>query len=154
MNNSLIIVLLIFVALSLLRILSGQTVFQHSKGSTENLFRQYKKTRAIELREMRKEKENRQHPRGIVNWSVTINSAQGSIGGKTRDVSATGAFIYCDKPLPPRHVFCLSLHIHSSTVSLTSTAESVWSTHKGMGVRFHYDNPEQGHLLSKFILDA
>jgi hypothetical protein len=23
-----------------------------------------------------------------------------------------------------------------------------------MGVRFHYDNPEQGHLLSKFILEA
>ena len=103
---------------------------------------------------MRKVKENRQCPRNIVNWPVTLNTAQGTIGGETRDISATGAFIYCDKPLTPHNIFCLSLHIHSSTVSLTSSAESVWSTHNGMGVRFHYDNPEQGHLLAKFILDA
>jgi len=98
--------------------------------------------------------ENRQNPRSIVNWPVTINTPQGTISGKTRDVSPGGAFIHCETPMPPHNIFFLSLHIHSSTVSLSSIAESIWSTHGGMGVRFDYDNPEQGHVLAKFILDA
>jgi len=46
---SLIIALLIFLALSLLPILSGKTVLQHSKDSQENPFRHYKKMRTVEL---------------------------------------------------------------------------------------------------------
>jgi hypothetical protein len=103
---------------------------------------------------MRKVKENRQCSRSMVNWPVTIKTSQRTIIGETRDVSPSGAFIYCDCPLAPSHIFFLSLHIHASTVSLSNIAETVWSTHGGMGVRFHYDNPEQGHLLSKFILEA
>jgi hypothetical protein len=30
-------------------------------------------------------------------------------------------------------------------------AETVWSTHNGMGVRFHLDRPQQGELLARFI---
>ena len=98
--------------------------------------------------------ENRQYPRSIVNWPVTINTPQEAVRGQIRDVSPGGAFIYCDSPMTPNHIFFLSIHIHSSTVSLSCMAESVWSTHGGMGVRFDYDNPEQGHLLSKLIIDA
>ena len=101
---------------------------------------------------MRKEKESRQRPRSMVNWPVTIKTSHRTISGETRDVSPGGAFIYCDRPMPPNHIFFLSIHIHSSTVSLSCMAESIWSTHGGMGVRFDYDNPEQGHLLAKFIL--
>jgi hypothetical protein len=102
----------------------------------------------------KKVEENRQCPRSIVNWPVTIKTSQRTIRGETRDLSHRGAFISCDRPMPPNRVFFLSLHIHSSTVSLSSTAETVWSTHNGMGVKFHQDRPEEGHLLSKFILDA
>jgi hypothetical protein len=98
--------------------------------------------------------ENRQYPRSTVNWPVTIKTPQETISAQMRDISPSGAFIYCDRPVTPKHVFFLSIHIHSSTVSLSSMAESVWSTHDGMGVRFHLDRPEQGQLLSKFILDA
>jgi hypothetical protein len=71
-----------------------------------------------------------------------------------RDVSPDGAFIYCDRPMTPKDIFFLSIHIHSSIVSLSSMAESIWSTHGGMGVKFHLDQPDQGKLLSKFISDA
>jgi len=98
--------------------------------------------------------ENRQYPRSTVNWPVTIKTPQGNISAQMRDISPSGAFIYCDRPMTPKHIFFLSIHIHSSTVSLSSMAESIWSTHGGMGVKFHLDHPEQGKLLSKFILDA
>jgi hypothetical protein len=99
-------------------------------------------------------KENRQFSRNILNWPVTIKTTQKTIKGKTRDVSPNGAFIYCEKPLPPNHIFCLSIHIYPETVSLTSMAETVWSTHNGMGVRFHLDRPQQGELLERFISEA
>jgi len=158
MNNcrliSLIIALLIFLALSLLPIISAKIGFQLLKGSHENSFRYHKKTRATEWWEKGKVEENRQYPRSIVNWPVTINTPQEAVSGQMRDVSPGGAFIYCDSFMTPNHIFFLSIHIHSSTLSLSCMAESVWSTHGGMGVRFDYDNPEQGHLLAKFILDA
>jgi hypothetical protein len=99
-------------------------------------------------------KENRQHPRSTVNWPVTINTSEETFKGETRDVSPDGAFISCDRPMTPKHIFFLSINIHSSTVSLSSMAESIWSTYGGMGVKFHLDQPEQGKLLSKFISDA
>jgi hypothetical protein len=103
---------------------------------------------------IRKVNENRQCFRSLINWPVTIKTAKRTIGGETRDVSTAGAFIHCDRPMTPKHVFFLSIHIHSSTVSFSSLAESVWSTHNGMGVKFNLDRPEQGELLSKFIADA
>ncbi len=98
--------------------------------------------------------EKRLYPRVKVNWPVTINTPQENVSAQMRDVSPSGAFIYCDRPMTPKHIFFLSIHIHSSTVSLSSMAESIWSTHGGMGVKFHLDRPEQGQLLSKFISDA
>ena len=98
--------------------------------------------------------ENRQYHRSTVNWPVTINTSQKTVSGQMRDVSPSGAFIYCDRPVIPKHIFFLSIHIHSSTDSLSSMAESIWSTYGGMGVKFHLDRPEQGKLLSKFISDA
>ena len=158
MNNSrlisLIIVFLILLVLSLIPILSGKTVFQLSKGSQGNPFQYYKTKRATEWWEVRKVEENRQWPRSIVNWPVAVTTSQRTIRGETRNVSPGGAFIYCDRPMTPKHIFFLSIHIHSSTVSVSSMAESVWSTHDGIGVRFHLDSPEQSKLISKFISDA
>jgi hypothetical protein len=99
-------------------------------------------------------KENRQFSRTILNWPVSINTSEETFKGETRDVSPDGAFIYCDRPITPKHIFFISIHIHSSTVSLSSMAESIWSTYGGMGVKFHLDQPEQGKLISKFISDA
>ena len=99
-------------------------------------------------------KENRQHPRSKVNWPVTIKTPQETISAQMRDVSPNGAFIDCDRPMTPNDIFFLSIHIHPSIVSLSSMAESIWSTRGGMGVKFHLDQADQGKLLSKFISDA
>lgn len=99
-------------------------------------------------------KENRHQPRIKVNWPVTIKTPQETISGQMRDVSPDGAFIYCDRPMTLKGIFFLSIHIHFSIVSLSSRAESIWSTHGGMGVKFHLDEPDQDKLLSKFISDA
>jgi hypothetical protein len=99
-------------------------------------------------------RENRQFSRTVLNWPVTINTSEDTFKGETRDISPDGAFIYCDRPLPANHLFCLSIHIYSETISLTSMAETVWSTHNGMGVRFHLDRPQQGELLARFISDV
>jgi hypothetical protein len=101
-----------------------------------------------------KVEENRQCPRSLINWPVTIKTSQGTVMGETKDLSHRGAFISCGRPIPPNRIFFLSLHIQSSTVSFSSTAETVWSTHNGMGVKFHLYRPEQGELLSKFIAEA
>ena len=103
---------------------------------------------------MRKVEENRKCPRSKVNWPVTVTTSRKTIRGETRDVSPSGAFISCDRQMPPNQTFFISIHIHSNTISLSSIAETVWLTHNGMGVKFLYDNPEQGHLLAKFILDV
>jgi hypothetical protein len=103
---------------------------------------------------LKKLKENRQCPRSIVNWPVTIRTSNRTIKGVTRNLSHCGAFISCDRPIPPNRIFFLSLDVHPNTISLSSTAETVWSTHDGMGVNFHLDRPEQGELLSEFLADA
>ena len=102
----------------------------------------------------KKVEESRQCPRSIVNWPVTIKTSNRTIKGVTRNLSHCGAFISCDRPIPPNRIFFLSLDVHPNTISLSSTAETVWSTHDGMGVKFHQDCSEDGHFLSKFILDA
>jgi hypothetical protein len=99
-------------------------------------------------------KENRQHPRSKVNWPVTLKTPQETISAQMRGVSPNGAFIDCDRPMTPNDIFFLSIHIHSSIVSLSNMAESIWSTHGGMGVKFHPDQPDQAKLLSEFISDA
>jgi hypothetical protein len=101
-----------------------------------------------------KVEENRQCPRSLIIWPVTIKTSQKTTMGETRDLSHRGAFISCGRPIPPNRIFVLSLHIHASTVTLSSTAETVWSTYNGMGVKFHLDRPEQGKLLSEFIAKA
>jgi hypothetical protein len=84
-------------------------------------------------------KENRQHPRSKVNWPVTIKTLQETISAQMRDANPNGAFIDCDKPMTPDDLFFLSIHIHPSIVSLSSMAESIWSIHGGMGLKFHLD---------------
>ena len=99
-------------------------------------------------------KENRQYPRSKVNWSATMMASQRLIKGEVKNVSPSGAFISCEKPLAQNQVFHLSIHIHAGVFSLASMAESVWLTSNGMGVRFHSESPQEHQLLSECISEA
>jgi uncharacterized protein (TIGR02266 family) len=88
--------------------------------------------------------ESRQHPRTHVNWPVSMETPEGKIEAVAKNISLSGAFISCEKPLSIGHVFNLTM-IGPDNEPVTATAQVVWSNvnmpdekviHRGMGVRF------------------
>lgn len=99
--------------------------------------------------------ENRQYPRRVVNWPVTIHTFENRIiKGETINISPGGAFIHCEKAIMQRQIFCVTIHMGVGVVSFTSMAELVWSTTNGIGISFHPKRPEDHELLSEFITEA
>ena len=89
-------------------------------------------------------KERRKSFRTLVEWPVTITTSQGSMEGKTKEVSGSGAFIYCERTLNENESCLLRMKLPNGRVAEIS-AEVVWSTAsgpdgetnpRGMGVRF------------------
>jgi len=85
---------------------------------------------------MNKSQERRKHLRRNVRWLVTLEASGVTRIGETKDISPSGAFIYCDSPLKPKQIFKLMISAPEMRSSLTGTARVVWSTPDGMGVRF------------------
>jgi len=88
--------------------------------------------------------QKRKHPRADINWPVSMESSDGSMGGEIINISLGGAFICCKKPLPLGEVFRLTMTAPDDEPVL-ATAEVVWSNvnvpdekvvNRGMGVRF------------------
>jgi hypothetical protein len=63
--------------------------------------------------------------------------------GETKDISISGAFIYCDRPLEPNQVFKMVISAPEMRTSITGEAKVVWSAPSGMGVRFCSLSPVQ-----------
>ena len=89
-------------------------------------------------------KENREHPRVDIHWPVSMETPDGMIKAEVKNISVGGAFICCEKPLPLKKVFGLTM-VGPDNESVTATAEVVWSNvnvsdekvvNRGMGVRF------------------
>ncbi|MGA1825481.1 MAG: PilZ domain-containing protein [bacterium] len=88
--------------------------------------------------------ERRQHERFDIEWPVTMETSQGIIEAKTKDISMSGAFIICEQPLPLNENFNLTFNVPNRD-PITTTAEVVWSNisvpdekiiTRGMGIRF------------------
>ena len=88
--------------------------------------------------------EKRQHPRALAVWPVIMSTPQGSLEGETVDISPTGVFIRCQRPLRPGDKFSLILK-SPSDYPYKFSAQVVWSctprpndeiTPSGMGVKF------------------
>jgi len=88
--------------------------------------------------------ENRRHPRVNATFPVRIETSNGPMEGETRNISLGGAFICCQRPLPLRENFRLTLDAPNHD-PLMFNAEVVWSNinvpdekilNRGMGVRF------------------
>ena len=89
--------------------------------------------------------EQRQHPRAEIRWPVTMRPSTGAMKGETLNVSSTGAFIKCSKPLEFNQVFILDIDVPTLVHPLKAMAEVVWSNREeiktgitlcGMGIRF------------------
>jgi uncharacterized protein (TIGR02266 family) len=89
-------------------------------------------------------KENREHPRAVIHWSVSMETPDGTIRTEAMNISVGGAFICCEKPLPVGEIFRLTM-MGPDKEPVTATAKVAWSNvnvpedkviNRGMGVRF------------------
>ena len=88
--------------------------------------------------------ERRTSSRTSVDWPVKITTPEDSMEGEVQNVSSTGAFILCGKPLNPKETCSLKIEMPGGRTQEID-AGVVWSTPpgaddesrlRGMGVRF------------------
>lgn len=102
--------------------------------------------------------ERRLHPRILVNWPATLHNVQGSIEGKTKDISADGVFIYLSEK-PKFGVNFPILLRPSEEHSISLVGKKIWSRTFninnrpvfGMGVKFMLISPEDRQFISTLV---
>ena len=102
---------------------------------------------------------SRGQPRVKVRWPVLIKTTSGSIRGETQNISASGAFIFCQDPsiledyfqvtinVPHRQKLCLMAKVVWKTV--TSLNDEVPGS--GIGVQFLQISVDDRQLLQTVI---
>ena len=88
--------------------------------------------------------DRRASSRTSADWPVKIITSQGSTEGEVRNVSSTGAFIHCEKPLKAKEKCLLKIElprgrvveIQAEVVRSTPSGADGETNPRGMGVRF------------------
>ena len=89
-------------------------------------------------------------------WPVVILTTRGALAAETRNISPQGAYIVCDKPLPPKEELRLYVMFPNRRY-LDILAEVTWSypygsledtTPCGMGVRFTWISDADREFIS------
>jgi c-di-GMP-binding flagellar brake protein YcgR len=102
--------------------------------------------------------EQRVAPRAKIKWPVIVQKSAGVIEGVTLNISSTGVFIGCRRPLRLNEVF--DMVITAPGHDIGAKAEVVWSnkygpddqiTPRGMGVRFLDISEENQIFISKAV---
>jgi c-di-GMP-binding flagellar brake protein YcgR len=102
--------------------------------------------------------EQRIAPRAKIQWPVIVQKSTGVIEGVTLNISSTGVFIGCRRPLRLNEVF--DMVITTPEQDIGAKAEVVWSnkygpddhiTPRGMGVRFLDISEENQRFISKAV---
>ena len=105
------------------------------------------------------EKENRVYPRARLKWAVSVKVDGKVIEGVTKDISVSGAYVCCAKPLKLNVV--LNMVIKAPDKSLSVKAEVVWSNiygpddninPRGMGVFFLEISGEDQKVIAKAVM--
>jgi c-di-GMP-binding flagellar brake protein YcgR len=105
------------------------------------------------------EEENRAYPRAMLKWAVLAKVDGKVIEGVTKDISVSGAYVCCAKPLKLNVV--LNMIIKAPDKSLSVKAEVVWSNiygpddninPRGMGVRFLTISGEDRKVIAKAVM--
>ena len=103
--------------------------------------------------------ENRVYPRAKLKWIVLFKVDGKAIEGVTKDISVSGAYVCCAKPLKLNVV--LNMVIKTPDKSLSVKAEVVWSNiygpdddinPRGMGVRFLEISGEDRRVIAKAVM--
>ena len=95
-------------------------------------------------------------------WPVKMQTSVGDIHGVIEYISATGAHIICDKPVPGNDLFTMAIEV-PDRLPLEIGAEVVWieihltsdreSTPVNMEVRFIDIYPDDSQFLFDLLLD-
>ena len=105
------------------------------------------------------EKENRVYPRAKLKWIVLFKVDGKVIEGVTKDISVSGAYVCCAKPLRLNEV--VDMVIKTPDKSLSVKAEVVLSNiygpdddidPRGMGVRFLAISGEDRRVIAKAVM--
>ena len=105
------------------------------------------------------EEENRAYPRAMLKWAVLAKVDGKVIEGVTKDISVSGAYVCCAKPLKLNVV--LNMIIKAPDKSLSVKAEVVWTNiygpddninPRGMGVRFLTISGEDRKVIAKAVM--
>ena len=102
--------------------------------------------------------EQRIAPRAKIKWPVMVQKPTGLIEGVTLNISSTGVFIGCRRPLRLNEVF--DMVITAPGQDIGAQAEVVWSnkygpddsiTPRGMGVRFLNISEENQRFIANAV---
>ena len=103
--------------------------------------------------------ERREEKRVEIIWPVSIKTNNEIIQAETKELSRSGAFVKCSKPLSLGERFFLFIETPGK-VSIYLKAEVVWSNSnipeekvvtRGMGIRFIRNNDENAELLKSSL---
>jgi hypothetical protein len=106
--------------------------------------------------------EKREHSRNDIDWPASIEAPDGTMEAEIKNISLSGAFLCCKKPLPIGEVFRLTM-IAPDKEALTATGEVVWSNvnvpdekiiNRGMGVRFINMSDRHIQLVKKIFQES
>ncbi len=109
------------------------------------------------------EEENRVYPRAKLKWIVLFKVDGKVIEGVTKDISVSGAYVCCAKPLRLNEV--VDMVIKAPDKSLSVKAEVVWSNiygpddsinprgMRGMGVCFLAISGEDRKVIAKAVME-
>ena len=102
--------------------------------------------------------EQRVAPRAKIKWPVIVQKSTGVIEGVTLNISSTGVFIGCRRPLRLNEIFDMVITAPGQDIGVQ--AEVVWSnkygpddsiTPRGMGVRFVNISEENQIFIAKAV---
>jgi len=105
------------------------------------------------------EEDNRVYPRARLKWMVSFKVDSKVIEGVTKDISVSGAYVCCAKPLKLNEV--LNMVIKAPDKSLSVKTEVVWSNiygpddninPRGMGVLFLAISGEDRRVIAKAVM--
>jgi hypothetical protein len=105
--------------------------------------------------------ERRQDSRLKSKIPVLIDTLEGTIEARTKDISRIGAFIVCQNPLPIKRTFRITL-LFPEHESIVFDAEVVWNNSnfpedkivcRGMGIRFIKLSHEDRRFLEEVLVE-
>ena len=97
--------------------------------------------------------ERRNYLRADIRWPVIIQSEQGTIEARLRNLGVGGAYIHCDKTPETGEIVSLIIRPPESS-ALMITAEVIWTGKVlalGMGVRFVEITDEDRRFISQTV---